>query len=150
MILFIVLTIINIPIFHLYATNTRHNDYSNLSKGFFKYFTIGNLGQHIDACGWSQVQLREGSDHLNDKKQDFYISCPSGYYMETIMHVGLLYKYNLKLGKLASGQERCESINNPTKSFDHRPDAKDMKQSKISQRHLQQQYLDFVSTYETK
>jgi hypothetical protein len=44
MIMFLILSILNIPIFYIYAKGTSHNNYAGLLKDTFKYFTIGNLG----------------------------------------------------------------------------------------------------------
>lgn len=46
MILFITLTILNIPVLTMYSNHTLNNNYSSFSKGFFKYFTLGNMGEH--------------------------------------------------------------------------------------------------------
>jgi hypothetical protein len=49
-ILFLILSILNIPIYLLLADATAHNDYSNLNKSF-GYLTLGNLGRDSDSCG---------------------------------------------------------------------------------------------------
>jgi len=48
MVLFGVLTIINIPIFLIYAASTSNNVY-NL-QSFSQYFTIGQIGQDTPSC----------------------------------------------------------------------------------------------------
>lgn len=51
-IMFLILTIVNIPIFVMYEANTSGNALNNYNE-VFKYFTIGNLGQMSKQCGFS-------------------------------------------------------------------------------------------------
>lgn len=43
-IMFVVLTIANLPVYYMYSSQTKQNDFTDLTV-LFKYFTIGNLGQ---------------------------------------------------------------------------------------------------------
>lgn len=54
MIMFLLLSIINIPIFLIYENSTEGN--SLASFDFWKYFTLGNLGQLSNKCGWSDMK----------------------------------------------------------------------------------------------
>ena len=51
MVMFFLLTILNLPVYYIYAKSTLNNDYYNLQKGFFKYFSVGNLGMADKFCG---------------------------------------------------------------------------------------------------
>ena len=55
-IMFGILSFINIPIYVLYESNTNGNEYK-IGK-LFKYFTIGNLGQMTRLCGWSDFDFK--------------------------------------------------------------------------------------------
>ena len=50
-IMFVLLTVFNIPLILLYKNNTNDNIY-NLNH-FFTYFTIGNLAETNNDCGYS-------------------------------------------------------------------------------------------------
>ena len=75
-IMFTVLTIVNIPILLIYQSNTTHNDFLALNQ-FFKYFTIGNLGQSDNVCDYSQINLLNVDDTL--KPMNF--TCKHGKYI---------------------------------------------------------------------
>ena len=55
-ILFLILSVLNIPIYMLLADATKNNEYLNINKSF-SYMTIGNLGQDSDTCGSIPIQL---------------------------------------------------------------------------------------------
>ena len=55
-IMFILLSIINIPVLAMYQSNTVNNNFQNINQ-FFKYFTIGNLGQTDSKCETSKIDL---------------------------------------------------------------------------------------------
>lgn len=55
LIMFVVLTIINLPIMLFCYHNTQKNQIGNLGKTF-KYFTIGNLGQMNRKCSYSSFE----------------------------------------------------------------------------------------------
>jgi NADH:ubiquinone oxidoreductase subunit 2 (subunit N) len=57
-ILFFVLSLVNIPIFLMYSSQTSNNDYYNLNK-VFKYFTLGNIAQTTKICGFSTVSYQD-------------------------------------------------------------------------------------------
>lgn len=54
-VMFVILTIINIPLFCFYELNTQGNELGNFQK-VFKYFTLGNLGQMDKRCSWSTFE----------------------------------------------------------------------------------------------
>lgn len=54
-VMFIILTIINIPLLSFYELNTKGNELNNFNK-VFKYFTLGNLGQMDKQCSWSTLE----------------------------------------------------------------------------------------------
>ena len=43
-VLFLMLTILNIPLFYMYASMTDDNNYTNLNE-VFQYFTLGNIAK---------------------------------------------------------------------------------------------------------
>lgn len=66
-IMFVILTIMNIPLFCFYELNTTGNQLGDFTKAF-KYFTLGNLGQMDKRCSWSSFE-----SHFNETvpHQDF-------------------------------------------------------------------------------
>lgn len=56
--LFLFLTILNIPVFWMYASMTEGNNYSEMVE-VFQYFTLGNLGKGNPICGYSNLDYGE-------------------------------------------------------------------------------------------
>lgn len=54
-IMFVVLTILNVPLFFLYELNTNGNELDDFNK-VFKYYTLGNLGQMDKKCSYSTFE----------------------------------------------------------------------------------------------
>jgi len=54
-ILFLILSIINFPLFFSYSHSTSNNDIT--LKHMWKYFTIGNIGSTDNNCAWSYLDL---------------------------------------------------------------------------------------------
>ena len=52
--MFFVLSILNMPIYIIYASNTTGNNFTNLNV-FFSYFTLGNLGRSNLICDYGNV-----------------------------------------------------------------------------------------------
>ena len=67
-IMFFVLTVINLPVYIIYASNTDGNNFSNLNV-FFSYFTLGNLGRSNLKCDYGNVEsnMRLESDQTPRK-----------------------------------------------------------------------------------
>ena len=55
--MFLMLSILNLPLFILYEGNTEGNQLSTIAT-FFKYFTLGNLGQYTRFCGFSDFSFK--------------------------------------------------------------------------------------------
>ena len=54
-ILFGILSAINSPLYYIYHNSSLNN---NLSlNALWKYFTIGNIGNTDNVCGWSSIDL---------------------------------------------------------------------------------------------
>ena len=55
-VLFLILTIVNVPIYMLYSSTTPdHPDYLSDLEAAFKYFSIGNIGKGDRVCGFSSI-----------------------------------------------------------------------------------------------
>ena len=109
-IMFFVLTIINMPVYVIYASNTDGNNFSNLNV-FFTYFTLGNLGRSNLKCDYGNVEsnLRIESDQTPRKLN---LKCDRGYIKE-VERFGLLYIQNTKTGEPSRGVTQCFSVENP-------------------------------------
>jgi len=60
------------------------------------------MGEHQNACGWTDNKYLEFTDELREKK--IKLQCPKGYYYEGLAHIGFLYKTSIKDGKLSSAK----------------------------------------------
>lgn len=72
-IMFTVLSFINIPVFYIYQSSTKHNNLGSLEHAF-KYYTIGNLGQTDNVCQHSDIDL----DNLQHRMPPLQLKCPKG------------------------------------------------------------------------
>jgi hypothetical protein len=90
-ILFFILTIINLPVFAMYAGSTRNNDYSSMNQ-IFKYFTLGNIARTNKICGYSTLNdtNSDQTDIFSSAPSSFQMKCGVGYIKE-IEHFGFLY-----------------------------------------------------------
>lgn len=92
--MFVLLTFINIPVLIIYADNTRNNNYTHFSE-FFKYFTIGNLGQTDDACGHSSVNFPDlkGNFYPDSASKNYVnLTCSENFYIDGVKNFGFLYR----------------------------------------------------------
>ena len=55
-IMFLILTLINMPLYIMFQSVTKNNNYANVAE-LFKYFTMGNLGIADTDCSYSRVNL---------------------------------------------------------------------------------------------
>ena len=63
-ILFGILSLINAPLYYSYNNSSLNNNlHINV---LWKYFTIGNIGNTDNTCGWSSIDL-ETLDHDMEK-----------------------------------------------------------------------------------
>ena len=97
-ILFIVLTLINIPIIGLYANSSKTN-MTNFEE-VFAYFTLGNLGRGEDHCGYTV--LSGGS------RKNIELNCGSNVYLKDIERFGILYKNYLPTNTSSSAKDICD------------------------------------------
>jgi len=63
-VLFFILSLINFPLYYSYYKATNHNNMS--INEVWKYFTIGNIGNTDNTCGWTNIDL----DILDNKVED--------------------------------------------------------------------------------
>ena len=63
-VLFAVLSIINFPLYYSYYKSTSNNNMS--INEVWRYFTIGNIGNTDNTCGWTNIDL----DILDNKVED--------------------------------------------------------------------------------
>lgn len=109
MIMFLLLSILNLPIYIIYEKNTEGNILNKLDK-FFKYFTIGNLGQMTSKCGFSDF------DYKFFKKPEYtgevLVDCGQGYIGE-LKEFGFLYKEDKVYGGLSDGEATCRHLEEP-------------------------------------
>ena len=68
--LFLVLSIINLPLYYLYNNSSLNNKLT--LNVLWKYFTIGNIGNNT--CGWSSIDL----ETLDHDMEDLEFECESG------------------------------------------------------------------------
>jgi hypothetical protein len=97
--LFIVLTVINIPIigFYLNSSVAEFNSYDEI----FAYFTLGNLGRGDQYCGHKLLN--------HDEKIE--LSCGKNVFLKEISRYGILYKDYLPKSLPANGEKECEDYN---------------------------------------
>ena len=114
-IMFTVLVFFNLPIYILYENNTNGNDLLGLNN-FFKYFTIGNLGQMTSKCGWADFDYKFGKQLDYHQDQQVSVSCGAGYIGE-LKEFGFLYTVDKAYGGKSEGQATCDHIENPTASY---------------------------------
>ena len=57
-VLFLVLTILNLPVYFLYSQTTLNNKYGNLDIAF-QYFTYGNFGGKLKMCSSAEIDFKE-------------------------------------------------------------------------------------------
>lgn len=110
LIMFVVLTIINLPIMLFCYHNTHKNQLWNLGKTF-KYFTIGNLGQMNRQCSWSSFE-----NYFEPNVSQFdpiQVSCDNGGYIGELVQFGFLYLFDKAYGADSVAQKRCEFIEDP-------------------------------------
>lgn len=115
-IMFIVLTIVNLPIFVVYQSTTRFNEFSNFAK-FFSYFTLGNLARPNLECGYSDLR-KEIKPNCKKRAPEIKLECKEDEYISVMKDFGLLYKYDQATGRLSSGYTECQAIQNPLESKD--------------------------------
>ena len=65
-IMFVILTILNIPLFCFYELNTTGNQLGDFTKAF-KYFTLGNLGQMDKKCSWATFESHFNESYTEEK-----------------------------------------------------------------------------------
>jgi hypothetical protein len=86
-VMFSLLSVMNLPLFIVYEGNTQGNELGALNT-FFKYFTLGNLGQYTQFCGHSdfhyEFEITEG------RPEDIQVDCGDGYIAE-LTEFGFLY-----------------------------------------------------------
>jgi len=70
--LFLVLSIINLPLYYLYNNSSLNNKLT--LNVLWKYFTIGNIGNTDNTCGWSSIDL----ETLDHDMEDLEFECASG------------------------------------------------------------------------
>ena len=81
-IMFIVLTILNVPIYFFYQSTTLYNNFIDINQ-VFKYFTLGNLGRSNNICGYSDFSqaLYDDDDYATtiDPPPKIELKCNKGY-----------------------------------------------------------------------
>ena len=66
-IMFLVLSIINIPIYYTYYRSNYSSDFENLDE-IFSYFTLGNLGIDDNICDYTTVNLEKIDEKMKPMK----------------------------------------------------------------------------------
>lgn len=117
-IMFLLLTIMNIPLYILYENNTDGNEITNIGK-LFKYFTIGNLGQLTKRCGWGDFAFKFMTEN-GGLNQQIEVDCGSGYVNE-MQQFGFLYKIDKLWGGDSEGEATCNSIEDPMAPYKKPP-----------------------------
>ena len=110
--LFFLLTILNIPVYMMYAGATLHNDYFDLGRGF-SFFAVGNVAQTNKVCS-AQVVLPITST----SGPKFKLKCTEPHqYLLRLENYGLLYALNPATRKAASATEECKAIMSPSRTL---------------------------------
>ena len=118
-IMFVLLTVINIPVLIIYADNTSNNNYAHLSEAF-KYLTLGNLGQTDDACGHSSINIPDLNGNFypdSASKGLINLTCSDNFYIDGVKNFGFLYRMDRETKNISSGRSWCEHVMKP---FDKR------------------------------
>jgi hypothetical protein len=108
-VLFLVLSVLNLPVYIIYHSTTEDNNLSNIDD-LFRYFTLGNLGRPNLICGHSDIREKMIEDYPGDKI-NMKLECPAGY-ISNIERFGLLYYDEPSTGKPSNGNETCNSVMN--------------------------------------
>ena len=111
-IMFVLLTLINIPIFMIYQSTTYANNEFTKPNEIFKYFTIGNLGRGDQECGYSHVKEILLDDYAGDSPI-IQLSCPGGGYIKKLVQFGLLYREDKRTRTESNGFSQCHAVKNP-------------------------------------
>lgn len=144
--LFFFLTVLNIPVFWMYASMTKGNNYTEMEEAF-KYFTLGNLGKGNPICGYSNIDYSKSQQifkgELDEPDQNIFaevlerevipkieLKCPRDTsYMQSLKDVGFVYSLNLQTGDFSQAKQICHQIHNPIEKFDNQA----LKESRVVQ-----------------
>ena len=107
-IMFFILSIINLPVLMINHSNTSNNDFGNLGQ-VWKYFTIGNLGLSDSNCDHSLVEFQDMDTTLKNIK----LSCPDGKYIKGLKHFGFLYHLDKRINAPSDAFSFCYKAENP-------------------------------------
>ena len=116
-IMFFLLTILNVPVYIIYEKNTSGNVLNKLDR-FFKYFTIGNLGQMTTKCGFSDFDYKYFKK--DSYSADATVDCGEGYIGE-LKEFGFLYKEDKVYGGESDGSATCKHIEEPMDYYKQPP-----------------------------
>lgn len=108
--MFIILSVINIPIYFIYAGTTEHNNYKDIDL-LFKYFTLGNLGRSNLVCGHSDLKEKYITGYGKEAPL-LNLTCTTGK-ITKIIDFGLLYQFDKSSGQPDSGAKECYKVKNP-------------------------------------
>ena len=100
-ILFLILSIINFPLFFSYSNSTSNNNMT--LKQMWKYFTVGNIGNTDNNCAWSSLDLVTLDHEMN--KLEF--ECPEGFYINELKYFGFLYAMDYRFNIESYGESFC-------------------------------------------
>lgn len=100
-IMFAILVFINIPIYVMYESNTNGNDLLGVNS-FFKYFTIGNLGEMSHKCGWADFDFKYETKSVLHTEQEVSVDCGAGY-IGQLSVFGFLYTIDKEYGGKSDG-----------------------------------------------
>lgn len=117
-IMFLLLTVMNVPLCILYENNTDGNDILNIGQ-LFKYFTIGNLGQLTKRCGWGDLAFKFMTEN-SGLQQQIKVDCGTGYVNE-MQQFGFLYTIDKIWGGESEGEATCNHIENPQLPYKKQP-----------------------------
>jgi hypothetical protein len=103
--LFLILTIFNLPVYFVYSQATQKNDYGDLNAAF-QYFTVGNLGGTNRACSSTPITF-----DASEPQGSFNLSCGlEHHYMTGVETFGFLYMFDPRFEAETDGDYICESI----------------------------------------
>ena len=109
-IMFLILSILNVPIYLIYQAPTDDNVYDS-SMQFWSYFTLGNLARPNEECGYSDVREYLVED-FDGHSPNINLKCDKGY-ISKLMFFGLLYKDDKRTGKESNGYSQCHAVEYP-------------------------------------
>ena len=109
--MFVILTILNIPVLLIYPSPTKYNPYSDPGV-VFGLFTLGNMARPNPACGYSDLK-RDMDPNETKRSPEIILKCPEGERISELTYFGLLYLEDKQTGSRSNAAAQCAHIEDP-------------------------------------